>query len=248
MEIVVDIHTHTISSGHAYSTVKEYVDYANKIGLKHFAVTDHAPNMPGASGYYHFYAMYAVPSVIEGVRVYRGIELNILDFDGNVDFKEQDLDIFEVVIASMHPPCIKPGTKEENTKAVTSVMQKPFVKIIGHLGSPTYPIDIEEICRVAKETSTYLEINNKSLEAGGYRNDREAIKQLALECKRINHPVIVGSDAHFHEALGDVKNSIDLLKEIDFPVELIINADIKRFEELIIPENPRKWFTSKGRS
>ena len=52
----IDTHTHTVSSGHAYSTVTENAKYAASIGLEIIGMTDHAPKMPGSCGYLHFSA------------------------------------------------------------------------------------------------------------------------------------------------------------------------------------------------
>lgn len=48
MNIVVDTHTHTLASGHAYSTIIENALSAQNKGLKLLCTTDHAPEMPGA--------------------------------------------------------------------------------------------------------------------------------------------------------------------------------------------------------
>ena len=49
MKIKADLHTHTLSSGHAYSTIDEMAKGAQKRGLNLIAITDHGPAMPGAS-------------------------------------------------------------------------------------------------------------------------------------------------------------------------------------------------------
>lgn len=48
MNVVVDTHTHTLASGHAYSTIIENAQSAQNKGLKLLCTTDHAPEMPGA--------------------------------------------------------------------------------------------------------------------------------------------------------------------------------------------------------
>ena len=70
----IDTHTHTVSSGHAYSTVTENAKYAASIGLEIIGMTDHAPKMPGSCGYLHFLNLRILPEYIEGVRVLKGIE------------------------------------------------------------------------------------------------------------------------------------------------------------------------------
>ena len=39
-------HSHTLASGHAYSTIKEMAAAAEAKGLKALALTEHAPKMP----------------------------------------------------------------------------------------------------------------------------------------------------------------------------------------------------------
>ena len=44
------------------------------------------------------------------MRIYTGVEANIMDFKGNLDLDEAVLKKMDYVIASLHMPCIKPGT------------------------------------------------------------------------------------------------------------------------------------------
>ena len=48
MKILVDTHTHTIASDHAYSTVLENAAAAARAGLEALAVTDHTPPLTDA--------------------------------------------------------------------------------------------------------------------------------------------------------------------------------------------------------
>lgn len=108
-----------------------------------------------------------------------------------------------LAIASLHMPCIKPGTKKENTQAFLKVMENPYVDIIGHPGDPRYAVDYRELFRVAKETGTLLEINNASLTPGGFREgSRENIKKILLMSMEEGQPVVLGSDAHFYRNVG----------------------------------------------
>ena len=54
MKFVVDTHTHSVSSGHAYSTIQEMAAAAAEKGIEVMAVTDHGPAMDGAPCIYHF--------------------------------------------------------------------------------------------------------------------------------------------------------------------------------------------------
>ena len=46
MKILLDTHTHTLASTHAYSTVLEMAKKASEEGLEAIAITDHAPGIP----------------------------------------------------------------------------------------------------------------------------------------------------------------------------------------------------------
>ena len=85
MKLVVDTHTHTYASGHAYSTLIENAKLAKEHGLEMFCTTDHAESMPGAPHYWFFSNQRVLPRFIEGVAVIRGVESNILNTKGEVD-------------------------------------------------------------------------------------------------------------------------------------------------------------------
>lgn len=132
MKRLMDIHTHAVASGHAYSTVDENLRWAAEQGLQLVALTDHAPAMKDTTCHAYFANLHVLPKELHGVRLLKGIELNILDFDGTIDMDEAVLQRLDLAIASLHMPCIKPGTKKENTQAFLKVMENPYVDIIGH--------------------------------------------------------------------------------------------------------------------
>ncbi|MCL2388734.1 MAG: PHP domain-containing protein, partial [Defluviitaleaceae bacterium] len=125
MNYTLDIHCHTVNSGHAYSTIAENAAHAAKVGLTHIGIADHGPDMPGGAHRYHFYNLGALPDYIHGVRILKGIEANILDAKGTLDFPDQYLAMMDFVIASMHREVIVPSTREENTAALVNAMENP---------------------------------------------------------------------------------------------------------------------------
>lgn len=230
MKRLMDIHTHAVASGHAYSTVDENLRWAAEQGLELVALTDHAPAMKDTTCHAYFANLHVLPERLHGVRLLKGIELNILDFDGTIDMDEAVLQRLDLAIASLHMPCIKPGTKKENTQAFLKVMENPYVDIIGHPGDPRYPLDYRELFHAARETGTLLEINNASLMPGGFREgSRENIREILLMSMEVGQPVVLGSDAHFYRNVGDFSYAEDLLQEICFPEELILNNTPEKF-------------------
>lgn len=230
MNYEVDIHTHTISSGHAYSSLQENVQAAKERGLKLMAMTDHAPKMPGGAHLFHFYNLRILPPVIDGVRVLKGAEVNIMDYEGNIDLDEEALRDLELVVASLHPPCIKFGSEADHTRALVKVMENPLVHVIGHPGDVRFNFDVKEVVAASRDTGTLLEINNSSLKPTSFRPGGDIfIRRIFEECRKHDLPVVMGSDAHFSPAVGDFTEASALLEKIDYPRELILNRSASAF-------------------
>ena len=232
MNAIIDLHCHTIASGHAYSTLKENIDEAKLKGLKYVGVSDHAPNMPGSTHPFYFGNLGVIKEEINGVKVLKGIEANIIDFDGNIDIPSDVVGKLDYVIASFHPPCINPGNIHENTKAILNVMENKEVKIIGHLDDSRYPVDYEKVVVKAKETNTLLEINNSSLRTNSFRVGAiENAKVLLNLCKKHDVKVILGSDAHIYYQVGNFENCTKILEEVNFPGNLVVNFNEEYIKE-----------------
>lgn len=225
MKGIIDLHTHALASGHAYSTVKENIEYAKINGLKYYGLSDHGINMPGGPHLFYFQNLKVLPKEIDGVRILKGMEANIIDYDGNIDV---DIDKYirglDYLIASLHTVCLDPGTKEENTRATLNAMDHELVKIIGHPDDGRYELDYEAIVKKAKEKNILLEVNNSSLSTGSFRpNAHENYKELLSLCKEHKVRIILGSDAHICYQVGIFDNAEKLLEDLDFPKELVIN-------------------------
>jgi putative hydrolase len=103
MEIVADLHVHTIASGHGYSTVLENVQVAKRKGLLVLGVADHTPSMPGGPSPLYFEARGHFPREVLGVRLYFGAEVDIVDEEGHLDLPERILRRLDFVIVSPSP-------------------------------------------------------------------------------------------------------------------------------------------------
>ena len=79
---------------------------------------EHAPAMPGSCKDFYFYNLKILPRFQKGLELMFGVELNIMDYTGRVDLPERYMDCTDLRIASLHPPCITPGSIEENTAAM----------------------------------------------------------------------------------------------------------------------------------
>ena len=233
MKYLSDLHTHSIVSGHAYSTLLENINYCAEKGIKILGTSEHAPTMPGAPHYWYFGNMKVVPRVINGVTILRGCEANILDIDGSLDMTDESSRNLDYMIASFHEPVFKPKSKEENTEAILNVMDKyDKVEILGHLGNPNYQLNYEAIIKKAKEKDIMIEINNSSLLGSSRIGSDVNCKKVALLCKEIGTKVILTSDAHINTCIGVFNKGIELLKEIQMPEELVMNDPEKLIAHL----------------
>ena len=224
MKSIIDLHTHTIVSGHAHSTVKENIEEAINKNLKYLGISDHACSMPGGPHPFHFFNIGVYPRQIGDLKILRGIEANIMNQEGDIDVEDDILCRFDYIIASLHLQCIDPGTKEENTKTILNVMDNPNVKIIGHLDDSRYPVEYEPIVKKAKEKNILLEVNNSSLKENAYRvGARENVAEMLELCEKYQTRVIMGTDSHICYQVGDFGNSERIINEKKFPKELVLN-------------------------
>lgn len=223
MKFVADIHNHTVSSGHAYSTIKEIAEIAAEKGLEIIAMTDHGPALPGGPHIFHIANQKVIPDFIKGVRVLKGVEANIMDFDGNLDIQEERLKKLDIVIASFHEACTAAGSVEENTRALIGAMKNPYVDVIGHSGNPNYPIDIEKVLQCALETDTLIEINNSSFVCSRLGSEPNC-RRIAAMAKAMGVQLALGSDSHICYDVGRFQEIEQLFEELAMPEELVVNT------------------------
>jgi len=237
MEFKVDLHTHTISSGHAYSTIQENFQAAKDKGLKMLAITDHGPQMPGGPHLYHFGNLRVLPREYLGIELLRGVEANIIDFNGSLDVPDKYLEKLDIVLAGFHAGCYIAGSVEENTQAMINAMKHPYVDVIVHPGNPEYAINPERLVEASKELGVALEINNSSLTTsrkGSLENCQIIAKLAAIKGSIIS----LGSDAHWAPLVGDFSKAKRLIKESGLEAEQILNTD---------PEKVRGYLKKKKR-
>ncbi|SCY72109.1 phosphatase [Alkaliphilus peptidifermentans] len=234
MNFVLDVHCHSIASGHAFSTVMEMASFAASVDFQLLALTDHGPAMPGAADSLYFRNLKAIPKKIAGVEILKGVEVNILDYDGKLDLPECVLMEMDFVIASFHRPCIKPSTIEENTRVLRKLMEKPYIHMIGHPGNPSFPIDIKSLVSGAKETSTLIEINNSSLKPDSFRvGSSKNCYEILEECFSQQTPVALGSDAHIALEIGNFTMAMKMITDLNVDSNLIANTSVSLLKKVL---------------
>ena len=226
-----DMHTHTVASQHAFSTIAELIEQSKKLGMEFLAVTDHGPEMTDGANRLHFLGLSRLPDVIEGIRLFKGAEVNIKKFKGRINLDNSILKKLDFVIASYHAEAITSGTIEENTEGWLNIIKNKYVDCLGHVGNPRYDFEHERVVKALQDSGKILEINSNSPIArkGSEENCIDIIKL----CKKYDVPVVATSDSHHKWNLADVSYSLELLESLDFPPQRILNTSKSLMEEYI---------------
>lgn len=236
MKIVADLHTHTITSVHAYATALEMISEAERLGLYAFAITDHGQSMHGTPHPYYFMNLHAIPRVMNKVRVLKGIEANITDRNGNLDADESILKNLDFCIASLHMPTYHDEVSVDAcTEAYLNIAENPYVNMIAHSGSPYFKYDYETVIKRFAQCGKLVEINNASIK---HKPDFVPnCKEIAKLCMKHGCRVAVDTDAHFITQLGRADQALSMLEEIGFPEELVVNASVENLNKYLTEMN-----------
>jgi putative hydrolase len=232
LQLEVDPHIHTTISGHSWSTLSDYILHAKHIGMKGFCITEHGPATPSGPPEFTPHAQMMIPDVCEGIRVFKGTEANIISFDGKLDIRDKYLDYLDFCIASIHSFSLKAGTVDQNTDVYCAVLDNPHIDVIGHPDDPRVPCSLETLVLEVKKRSKLIEINNSSL-TSHRKNCRSNVILLARLCMKHDVRVCVSSDAHWYTALGSFGSALELMDELCFPPELIVNLSLEGFQSYI---------------
>jgi len=225
MKMIADLHLHTVASNHAFNTVTEMARRAQELGFFAAAVTDHAPRLPDSPHPWYFSSLKRLPDRIEGIWLLKGVEANVLSLQGELDFTPADFERMQLdwVIASIHSDAFcRSLTEDDATRLWLNIAENSYVDCIGHSESRAFCYDYDTVTKVFAQKHKIVEMNGNS--AVARPGNEENLRALALACKRNGTSIAVNSDAHSIYRLGCFDSVLPMLEEIDFPMELIVNA------------------------
>ena len=234
---LLDLHTHTIASSHAYSTIYEYIQEAKRRAIKMIGCSDHGTELiDGADHHWHFANMKCIPSFIDGVIVLKGIEGNIRE-DGTTDCYDEYKNELDYMMAGFHAPLYNRSSNiAHNTDSLVKVMSSGFIDIITHPANKFYPIDHKTIVACAKEYNVALEINSSNFSRRSRKNELLQLDLINLACE-YKVPLIIGSDAHCCYNLGDFALAYRLLDEAGCPRNYVLNSSPRKVLDFLISRN-----------
>lgn len=239
MKIAADLHTHSIASGHAFSTIQEIIAAAKKKGLEMVAITDHGPDMDGAPNKWYFGNMEILPRTYEGMRVLYGVEANIMDNEGSLDLEPYFLNKLDIILAGLHEDSLMPSTVAENTRAVIKAMESSYVDIIVHPGNPAYELDQEQVVLASRDLGVALEVNNSSLSVCRL-GSHEYCRTLLQLIKKHKTIISLGSDAHWAGQVGCFSEVFKILEESGIKEEQVLNTSPVKVIEYLKKRHERR--------
>lgn len=162
-----DLQVHSENSD-GTATIEEMARGAKEFGLDYIALTDHTKSLAMAGGLDEEELLDQANKItelndrLEGFRVLSSAEVNIMK-DGSLDIANNVLDKLDIVGAAIHSNFNLPI--EAQTERLIKAAENPSVDILFHPTGrlinrrPGYPVDIERVIEVAKDTGTVLEID-----------------------------------------------------------------------------------------
>jgi putative hydrolase len=235
--------------------VTELAGAARDRGLELIAVTEHGPTVPGAPDFWTIWNMKAIPSVLDGVRILKGIEANPDDSDSGLDVPNELLELLDFVACGFHPQTgYDDGDVVRNTEAILKVAANPNVDMITHPGNGDFPIDRPALAAAAAEHNVIIEINDHSFESTSSRaqNAGDEIEMITLAYEA-GAPLAISSDAHYHLHVGRFGNAIEVAEEIGISEHELVNRTAASVLDHLLAkrERPRlehggEWSTTTG--
>lgn len=163
-----DLQVHSESTD-GTATIEEMARAAKEFGLSYIAITDHTKSLALASGLDENELLEQAGRIVElndrlkgSFRILSSAEVNVMK-DGSLDISSNVLDKLDIVGAAIHSNFNLPV--EAQTERLVKAAKNPSVDILFH---PTgrlinkregYPVDIEKVIEVARDTGTILEID-----------------------------------------------------------------------------------------
>lgn len=244
---MADMHTHTIFSLHAYSTVTENIQSAQKKGLKFLAITDHFYQDGSEINQKNEvlrlkYLERAVNCHFEGIFVFSGAEFNIgqefLYWNRLKNLTWRPIGLHSWIIDRKSLTLSKLfDFFEQSTKRHNAFVhiEREIDKIDDGRHGANLDDEVKNflasMVKLAKEKDIFLEVNEASLNRND-EGDRTRLKYWLGLARENGNKIYLGSDAHFAECIGDFEDSINVLNEIDYPKNLILNCNSDQLEGL----------------
>ncbi len=192
-----DVHMHTTETDGRCS-IEEMAEAARARGYEYMAITDHSKNLAFANGLddkramEHVQRIRAADKKMEGIRVFAGIEVDILA-DGSLDLSDSVLAEMDLVIASVHSHFNQDAS--EMTARLSKAIENHYVSIIGHptgrilLRRDSYSFDMDSVLATAARNGVAMELN-------AYPDRLDLCDRHLRMAKERGVKIVINTDSH----------------------------------------------------
>lgn len=234
-----DLHVHT-SWSDGVASAEDMARTARDLGRQYICISDHSRGLGVAHGLtvdrvrQQWQEIAVLNEKLNPFRLLRGSEVEIKT-DGSLDFPDEILSEFDVVVASLHS-----GLRQERarvTERLIAAMRNPHVDIVGHPtgrvidGRDPADLDMEAVFRVAAETNTALEIN-----ASPSRLDLDEVH--VRRAIQLGVKLVISTDSHHPESLRDMEYGVAVARRGWAEAGDVLNTE--PVEKLL------RWLASRG--
>ena len=116
------------------------------------------------------------------------------------------------------------GQRMDEVNAV--IAAEEFLRSLADIRAEVHRINEMYIISRCNDHGKIVEINNASLSIR--KGSHDNCMDIARLCMKYEVPISVDSDSHICYRVGHVEGALEMLEEIGFPEELIINSSVER--------------------
>ena len=229
------IHSHSDWSDGNHTIEVMAMAAINK-GLEYLVISDHSKSAFYAKGLYeervkeqHRY-INELNQQLSPFKIFKSIESDILN-DGSLDYSNEVLSTFDLVIASVHSNLKMP--EEKAMMRLIKAIENPYTTILGHmtgrllLSRKGYPVDHKKIIDACAANNVVIELN-----AHPNRLDIDwRYIDYALEK---NVLISIDPDAHSIEGFGDIRYGVLVAQKAMVTKEQNLSSfGLKEFEAFL---------------
>jgi DNA polymerase (family 10) len=220
-----DVHMHTVETD-GRNTIEEMAEAARERGYEYTAITDHSKNLAFANGLTderalaHIAKIRAVGKKMKGIRIFAGIEVDILT-DGTLDLSDSVLEQMDIVIASVHSQFSQ--DRDTMTARLLKAVENPNVSMIGHptgrllLRRDAYQFDLDAVLRAAAKNKVAMELNSYP--------DRLDLSDVHLRmAKQHGVKIVINTDSHHTSHMEKIRYGITQARRAWLTKEDVLNT------------------------
>jgi DNA polymerase (family 10) len=229
------IHSHSNWSDGS-NTLEEMANAAKKQGLEYLVISDHSKSAFYANGLSEErikaqqQLIDELNNKLKGFKIFKSIESDIL-YDGSLDYSNNILSTFDLVIASVHS--ILKMTEEKAMQRLITAIENPYTTILGHmtgrllLSRKGYPVDHKKIIDACAANQVVIELNaHPSRLDIDWREIDYALEKNVL--------ISVDPDAHSIEGFTDTRYGVlAAQKAMVAATQNLSSMGLKEFESFL---------------